>query len=114
MAWIKTRRLRYGYNFYEEEVLLLQMIRFHLISKQDMKYIVKPKIARVFNREVTNLNFQISFDIKIIPSNLFEFIIILLYLYILLIVVYFFNKRISYLKELLIEIRSSLKRLFKT
>ncbi len=28
------------------------MIRFHFISKQDMKYIVKPKIARVFNREV--------------------------------------------------------------
>jgi hypothetical protein len=80
MAWIKKRRLRYGYNFYEEEVLLLKMIRFHFISKQYMRYIVKPKITRVFNREVlieilNDLKKELHFDalmfIIIILENLF-------------------------------------------
>jgi hypothetical protein len=54
MVWIGKSRLKYGFDFYEEEVLLLQMIRFKFISAEDMNNIVKPEVEKLFKKEVMN------------------------------------------------------------
>jgi hypothetical protein len=54
MVWIQKSRLKYGFDFYEEEVLLLQMIRFKFISVEDMNNIVKPEVEKLFKKEVMN------------------------------------------------------------